>query len=278
VFKILSVSRNTRRLIERNDILALSGFRVVSPRTPEEAPFLAVQQNVDAVVIGHSVEGARRTAIVEAIRRLCPECMIVFVYRRPNDADEPLADVSVDVTDGPELLVNELRTRLPLVHKTSAPLLQQFLQAAIKASGADFGNIQLFDSATRTLRIAAQHGFSGEFLRFFKVVYGTDTSCGSAADTRSRVIVEDVCSDAIFAGNESGEMVLRANVRAVQSTPLIGESGQLLGVLSTHYRKPGVPSAAMLVELDRVTQDHVTQMERKPAQQFQQDMPFRRRA
>ena len=278
MFNILSVSRNTRRLIERNDILALSGFRVVSPRTPEEAPFLAVQQNVDAVVIGRSVESCRRTAIIQEIRRLCPECIVVFVYSRPNDADEPLADASVDVTDGSEPLVNELRARLRLGIRPFGPLLPEFLHAAIEASGADFGNIQLLESPTQTLRIAAQHGFSQEFLRFFEVVHGSDTACGSALSCGSRVVVEDVAADAIFKGKASGEIMLRANARAVQSTPLIGASGQLTGIVSTHYRKPGPPSAAGLLALDRVVLDYVSKMEKKPIFRLQPDMLSQKRA
>ncbi len=265
MFTIVSVSRDTRQLIERNDTLALSGFRVISPRTPDEAPLLAVQQNVDAVVLGHSVEGAQRRAIIDSIRRVSPECLIVFAYTRPNgQPDEPLADASIDVTHGSEPLLNVLQTRLTLVHRTSEPLLKEFLQAAMQATGADFGNIQLFDSSSQTLRIAAQHGFSEEFLRYFEVVHGNDTACGSAAKAHSRVIVEDVRSDAIFAGKESGEMMLRANARAVQSTPLVGASGQLLGVLSTHYRKPGPLSAAKLLSLDGLVLNRVRYIERRP--------------
>ena len=278
MFNILSVSRNTRRLIERNDILALSGFRVVSPRTPEEAPFLAVQQNVDAVVIGRSVDSDRRKAIIAEIRRLCPGCIVIFVYHRPNDADEPLADASIDVTSGSEPLVNELRARLWIDARQSVPLLREFLHAAIEASGADFGNIQLLESSTQTLRIAAQHGFNQEFLRFFEVVHGTDTACGSALSCGSRVIVEDVATDAIFRGKASGEMMLRANACAVQSTPLIGGSGQLIGIVSTHYRESGSPAAKSLLALDRIVLDYVSKMEKKPIFRFQPDLPLRKRA
>ncbi len=261
MFKILSVSRRTRLLIERNDTLALYGFRVISPRTPEEAPLLAVQQNVDAVVIGHSVEGPKRQALIQQIRRRRPDCMVLFVYAQPNGPDEALADTQIDVTDGPEALVRELRSRLVLVRPASGALVQQFLDAAIAASGADFGNVQWFNPATQALRIIAQRGFGQEFLRFFAVVHGNG-SCGSAAQARSRIVVEDVRSDDIFRGNESGEMLLRANVLAVQSTPLIGPSGQLAGVVSTHYRRPGPLPAAALRDLDNIVEDYLERIER----------------
>jgi len=113
MYLILSISRNTRLLLRRNDTLALAGFRVISPRTPEEGPYLALEQNVDAVIIGHSVEPRNRAILIKAIRKLCPQCVILFVFARPDTEGEPLADVSLDVTHGPDSLIRALRERLP---------------------------------------------------------------------------------------------------------------------------------------------------------------------
>ena len=107
MYKILSVSRNTRLLLQRNDTLALAGFRVISPRTPEQAPYLAYEQGVDAVIIGHSVEPHIRQTIIHMLRQLCPGCLIAFVYTGPQ-IDEPLADLCFDVSDGNEPLVRAL--------------------------------------------------------------------------------------------------------------------------------------------------------------------------
>lgn len=133
-----------------------------------------------------------------------------------------------------------------------AVFLPELLRSAIEVCAADFGNIQLFDSSGQALRIVAQHGFGREFLRFFAIVRDQEAACGTAMRLRSRMIVTEVSSDPIFKGSRAGEVVLRANVNAVQSTPLIEASGQLLGVLSTHYRRPGGPSRRELQELDRV--------------------------
>ena len=114
MYKIVSVSRNTRLLLERNDTLALAGFRVVSPRFPEHAPFLAFEQKVDAVVFGHSVEPKVRRTAIAMLRKLCPDCVIVFVYTGPKQ-EEPLADCSLDVTHGNEPLIEALQDWLPEV-------------------------------------------------------------------------------------------------------------------------------------------------------------------
>ena len=48
--------------------------------------------------------------------------------------------------------------------------ISESLKSLIHASGADFGNVQLFDSTNRVLRIVAQHGFQREFLDYFDTV------------------------------------------------------------------------------------------------------------
>jgi hypothetical protein len=112
MYNVLTLSRNTRLLMTRNDTLALAGFRVISPRIPEEAPFLAQQQKVDAVIIGHSVEPEVRAPVIEAVRQICPECFVLFVYTG-SPQSEPLADVSIDVGESNEPLLRWLETRLP---------------------------------------------------------------------------------------------------------------------------------------------------------------------
>jgi len=148
-----------------------------------------------------------------------------------------------------------------LSSSATASLLSQFLSSAIAVSAADCGNIQLFDSSTGTLRIAAQVGFEEEFLRFFDVVHGNQTACGSALTARSRVIVRDVSTHPLFRNTAAGDVLLRAGVLAVQSTPLIGTGSRIIGVLSTHYRLPGVPSRRVLRELDRLTRHFVGTMD-----------------
>ncbi len=112
VYRILSVSRNVSLLLNRNDALAIAGFRVVSPRRPEDALIMLEQQKVDAVVIGHSVVAPQRQELIREIRALRPEIPIFFVYAAPDKEGEPLADESLDVTSGPQHLVSALQQAL----------------------------------------------------------------------------------------------------------------------------------------------------------------------
>jgi len=77
-------------------------------------------------------------------------------------------------------------------------VVRDLLTAAMDASAADFGNIQLFDSTDHSLRIAAQHGFQNEFLDYFARVRDSDCACGVAMARRSRVTVPDTASDPVF--------------------------------------------------------------------------------
>jgi two-component system CheB/CheR fusion protein len=122
------------------------------------------------------------------------------------------------------------------------PVLVEIVDAAIAISGADFGNIQLLDRDSGDLKIAAQKGFPDWWLEFWNAVQKGQGVCGTALEHRERVIVENVETDPLFAGTPALDVQLKAGVRAVQSTPLIGRAGELLGMLSTHYRTTGRPS------------------------------------
>ena len=124
---------------------------------------------------------------------------------------------------------------------------QEILNATIELLGADKGNLQMLDGGV--LRIAAQRGFESEFLECFREVSVDDPSaCGRALHGRSRTVVEDVEEDPSFAPFRA--VARTAGYRAVQSTPLLGRDGQLLGVISTHWRDPHRPDEQELRRLD----------------------------
>lgn len=105
--------------------------------------------------------------------------------------------------------------------------ISEFLLSVIGATAADFGDVQLFDSANRVLRIVAQHGFESEFLDYFDTVSCDDECvCGAAMNGQSRSVVTDVATDPLLSNGSRG-MLLRANVRSVQSTPLFDSVGML---------------------------------------------------
>ncbi len=115
-------------------------------------------------------------------------------------------------------------------------VLGEIVEAAMAIAGADMGNLQLVDPRSGCLRIVAQRGFDQAYLDFWNSVLEGEGSCGTALAQGKRQIVEDVARSHIFAGKPALDVQLAAGVRAVESTPLAGRSGQPIGMLSTHYR------------------------------------------
>jgi signal transduction histidine kinase/ActR/RegA family two-component response regulator len=142
--------------------------------------------------------------------------------------------------------------------------LLEMLDAAIWITRAEKGNVQLFDDAALALRIAVQRGFEAPFLDFFRSVDCDEASvCGVALAARQRVVVEDVRGHAIFVGQPSLQVLLDANVQAVQSTPLVSSRGTVLGMISTHFSRPHQPSAREFRLLDLLARQVADYVERR---------------
>ncbi len=135
--------------------------------------------------------------------------------------------------------LHEFSTRLWAIADLPA-LLEELLTATIGIQNADFGNVQLYNPQRQAFEIAAQRGFNAEFLEHFAAVDAASTAGGRAMRSRSRIIIEDVQTDPLFAPHR--QIALSAGFRAVQSTPLFSQGGEILGVISTHFRTPHRPS------------------------------------
>ena len=120
-------------------------------------------------------------------------------------------------------------------------LLPAVLAGALSLMKADLGNIQLVDPATGALRIVTQAGFGPEFLEYFAVVGdGDGSACARAATQCAQTVVTDVRSDPDFAPHR--DIAAASGFRGVQSTPRVGDAGHLIGIVSTHFRRPHRPS------------------------------------
>jgi len=138
----------------------------------------------------------------------------------------------------------------PYLQFAGSALISEFLESIIDATAADFGNVQLFDSGNGVLRIVAQSGFAEEFLGYFDTVSAQERCvCGKAMRGQSRIVVTDVAINPLFS-SDARSVLLRANVRSVQSTPLINTSGNFIGMVSTHYNRSGGPLPQMWTHVD----------------------------
>jgi GAF domain-containing protein len=125
--------------------------------------------------------------------------------------------------------------------------MERVLEGALSLTGADLGNVQI-RHPDGGLRIACQHGFGREFLEYFAVVDDEGAACGRAAAQRSQVVIVDVDADPRFAPHR--EIAAASGFRAVQSTPLVDADGRLVGIVSTHFRRPHRPSRRDLLIME----------------------------
>jgi GAF domain-containing protein len=142
--------------------------------------------------------------------------------------------------DEPQAARRLYATAAELRGLTSRRLLYgQALAGAMSLAAADRGNLQLVDRAAGSLSIVAEHGFGAEFLEYFAVVDDDRSACGRAAKGCAQTVIADVAADPGFAAHR--DIAAASGFRAVVSTPLIDRDGRLVGVVSTHYRRPYSP-------------------------------------
>jgi two-component sensor histidine kinase len=141
------------------------------------------------------------------------------------------------------------------------------LDAAIDISGAAKGNVQVFDPVSNALRIVAQRGFSLAFLDFFNAVEAeTAAACAVAMKRTSPVIVSDIATSEIFAGQASCTVLANEDIRAVVSIPLRSSRDSILGVLSVHFSEPHQPQPRELRFLELLTRIGADYLQRRQAE------------
>lgn len=146
-------------------------------------------------------------------------------------------------------------------------ILTEIVDAAIAISGADFGNIQMLDPDTADLKIIAHRGYPSWWLDFWSSVSKGKGTCGTALERGERVIVEDVEQSPIFAGTPALNIQLKADIRAVQSTPLVSRSGKTLGVFSTQYKTRHRPDDRTMRLLDLLARQAADIIESRQAEE-----------
>ena len=128
------------------------------------------------------------------------------------------------------------------------PLLQEIMDAAVAIVGAKFGTLQLLEDDS--LRIISYYGHKQPFLDFFASAEHVASACGEAMQRWERIIVEDVETSSLFVGTSSLDVMRKAGVRAVQSTPIVSLTGALLGILTTQWDVPYSPNEHDLWRID----------------------------
>lgn len=192
----------------RGEVLRITA-KPVHPPGAAEGPWLLI---FEQVAPAESARSLRQLVDLSALKR---------AERDLHAREQPAEDLRRMTR------LHELGERLAVPGEQRL-LLEEILRAGIEITDADMGHIQECNAAG-ALTIAAQVGFG-------QVVPHSDAAGRRALSSQHRVLVEDIATSALLADSPSRQMLLAAGVRALQSTPLLDRSNQVLGVFSTHYR------------------------------------------
>jgi PAS domain S-box-containing protein len=154
-------------------------------------------------------------------------------------------ELAVQLTDLRRL--HEMSSRLAATLELE-PILDETLRAAVAIENADMGLLSLCEAEGQGLAIGASTGFQPEYLNLIQRASAGGGACGTCYSERSRVVIPDIEVDPIF--EPYRDAARKAGFRAVHSTPLLSRGGKIIGVLSTHFRRPYRPSARTIHLID----------------------------
>ena len=144
---------------------------------------------------------------------------------------------------------------------------EKLVDAARVIMHSDFVSMQEFHAhrgPRGELRLLAYRGFTPAAAKRWEWVHANSLcTCGVAYRTLKRVMMSDVEQCDFLRGTDDLEGYRETGIRAVQSTPLRARSGQLVGMISTHWNKPHWPSERELRLLDILARLAADLIERK---------------
>lgn len=134
-----------------------------------------------------------------------------------------------------------------LIHEQSTDALyEKIVGAAVAIMRSDYASMQMLfpgGGAGGELRLLAFRGFNPEAAKFWEWVRADSKStCGVALRTGQRVVAPDIANCSFMADSEDQQIYLQTGIHACQTTPLIARGGNVVGMISTHWRTPHQPS------------------------------------
>jgi PAS domain S-box-containing protein len=191
-------------------------------------------------------------------------------HSRLHDRDAELAE---------ELAATRLLQSLSveMAHEVDVEAVYEKILDALKTiMRSEFASMQQYFphlGAHGELKLLGFRGFNREAAKFWTWVRADSScTCGVALVKRQRVIAPDVEKAPYMAGTPDLASYLQTGIRAVQSTPLLSRRGDLVGMISTHWKDVHEPSERDLRLLDILARLAADLIERKT-----QDEELRRR-
>jgi GAF domain-containing protein len=124
---------------------------------------------------------------------------------------------------------------------------EKIVDVAVAVMRSDYASVQMLypdRGASGELRLLSFRGFNPAAAKFWEWVRADSKStCGIALSSSQRVIAPDIAGCDFMADSEDQQVYLETGIHACQTTPLISRTGNVVGMISTHWRTPHQPSA-----------------------------------
>ena len=123
---------------------------------------------------------------------------------------------------------------------------KQIVDSAVALMRSDYASLQMLfpeRGVGGELLLLAFRGFNPQAAGFWEwVCADSKSTCGVALRTIQRVVAPDIAACDFMADSEDQQVYLQTGIRACQTTPLITGAGNVVGMISAHWRTPHQPS------------------------------------
>lgn len=141
-----------------------------------------------------------------------------------------------------KILAEQQKVLEMLARGASLPdILRQLIQVTEEQSPQMLGSILLLSE--QRLWYGAAPSLPEEYINILAnglLVCDGAGSCGTAAYRKQQIIVADIEHDPLW--QDYWEVALHYNLRACWSTPILAQSGEVLGTFAMYYREPRLPT------------------------------------
>ena len=256
-----------------------------------------IDEPLKATILG---EGIHAVAFIPLVSDGALIGKFMAYFREPNAFTKDDVSVSLVIARQLAFAIQRQRTNERLADELNATQLLQGLSLEMahevdvdalyaKLVGvaktlmrSDFASMQQYFphlGARGELKLIGHYGFSEEAAKFWAWVRADSScTCGAAIVRRERVIASDVKNTEFMAGTSDQAQLLAAGIRAVQTTPLLSRRGELVGMISTHWKVPHAPSERDLRLMDILARLAADLIERKSHDEEQHRREERLRA
>jgi len=192
---------------------------------------------------------------------------LAFSIQR-NRTDQQLRDREAQLAEELAATRKLQQLSIEMAHEADVEALYDKLVDVARAiMRSDYASMQQYYPHLGTrgeLKLLANRGFTPEAAKHWAWVRADSRcTCGVAINRRERVIAADVTKTPYMAGTPDLAQYLEAGIRACQTTPLLSRRGELVGMISTHWKECHEPSERDLRMLDILARFAADLIERK---------------